>query len=126
MRAAFVQRPDYAPFTALPNQTSLTAGLATQPACGPDIPAPPSPGTAAAPAATVPADKQAVASKWALWKSQQRLTGPDARADSTNPAQMNHFDWYDAHNWSKPYPGEDTIYAPEDVPGAYIPAVDSD
>ncbi|GAA4258209.1 alkaline phosphatase family protein [Dactylosporangium darangshiense] len=126
MREAFNSRPDYTPFTALPNQTSLTAGLTTLPTCGADVPAQTNPAAAAPPSATVPADKQAVAAKWAHWKSQQRLTGPGARADSSNPAQLNHFDWYEAHDWSKPYPGEDKIYAPEDVPGAYIPAPESD
>ena len=126
MRAAFTQNADFTPFTALPNRTSLTAGLATPPACGVDIPAPQNPLAAAAPSATVPVDKQQVAAQWDEWKSHQRLTGPDARPDFANPAQMNHFTWYQAHDWSMPYPGEDKIFAPEDVPGAYIPSSESD
>ena len=43
MRAAFTQKADYTPFTALPNRTSLTAGLATLPPCGADTPAPQDP-----------------------------------------------------------------------------------
>src|SRR5262249_5662379 len=39
MDAAFTQHPDFTPFTALPNKTSLTAGLSTMPTCGADIPA---------------------------------------------------------------------------------------
>ncbi|MFF4761910.1 hypothetical protein [Streptomyces sp. NPDC001292] len=39
---------------------------------------------------------------------------------------MNHFTWYETHGWSKPYPGEKKIFAPEDVPGAYIPSPESD
>ncbi|WP_432974373.1 bifunctional YncE family protein/alkaline phosphatase family protein [Dactylosporangium sp. CA-233914] len=126
MRGAFTQSADLTPFTAVPNRTSLTAGLKTLPTCGADVPAAQNPIAAAAPLATVPADKQAVAAKWDNWKSQQRLTGPDAKADSANPAQMNHLTWYEAHDWTQPYPGEDKIVAPEDVPGAYIPAAESD
>ncbi|MEU6644526.1 alkaline phosphatase family protein [Saccharomonospora sp. NPDC046836] len=126
MRGAFTQNPDFTPFTALPNRTSLTAGLKTLPACGADVPAAQNPAAAAVPSVTVPADKQAVAAQWADWKAQQRVTGPDAKADSTNPAQMNHLGWYEAHEWTKPYPGEDKIYAPNDVPGAYIPSAESD
>ncbi|MCW2640433.1 MAG: beta-propeller repeat-containing protein [Dactylosporangium sp.] len=126
MRGAFTQNADFTPFTALPNRTSLTAGLNTPPACGQDTPAPQNPSAAAAPSATVPADKQAVAAKWEDWKSHQRLTGPDAKPDFANPAQMNHFTWYQTHEWTKPYPGEDKIFAPEDVPGAYIPSSESD
>ncbi|MEU4221312.1 bifunctional YncE family protein/alkaline phosphatase family protein, partial [Actinoplanes sp. NPDC026623] len=51
MRAAFAPRADRTPFRSLPNRTSLTLGLATQPACGPDEPAPPAPPAAGAPAA---------------------------------------------------------------------------
>jgi hypothetical protein len=126
MRAAFTMNPDNTPFTALPNRTSLTAGLKTLPSCGADVPAAQNPTAAAAPQATVPADQQEVASKWETWKSQQRLTGPNAKADFANPAQMNHFDWYEAHDWTKPYPGEDKIYAPNDVPGAVIPSPEND
>ncbi|MEV6927288.1 alkaline phosphatase family protein [Dactylosporangium sp. NPDC051485] len=126
MRGAFTQNADLTPFTVVPNRTSLTAGLKTLPACGADVPAAQNPIAAAAPLATVPADKQAVAATWDNWKSQQRLTGPDARADFANPAQMNHLTWYEAHDWTQPYPGEDTIVAPEDVPGAYIPSPESD
>jgi hypothetical protein len=39
---------------------------------------------------------------------------------------MNHFSWYEAHNWAVPYPGEDQIFAPADVPGAVIPSAEND
>ncbi|MGW0997112.1 alkaline phosphatase family protein [Streptomyces sp. NPDC002523] len=126
MRGAFTQHADFTPFTALPNRVPLTNGLATPPACGLDTPAPQDPSAAAAPSAKVPADKQAVAAKWDNWKSHQRATGPNALLDFANPAQMNHFSWYEAHEWTKPYPGEKKIFAPEDVPGAYIPSSESD
>lgn len=125
MRDAFTQKPNFTPFTALPNRTSLTAGLTTLPSCGADVPAAQDPNAASAPKATVPASMQVIAKQWATWKTQQRLTGPNARADFANPAQMNHFDWYDAHDWTKPYPGESKILAPADVPGATIPAAES-
>ncbi|MFE2433095.1 alkaline phosphatase family protein [Streptomyces sp. NPDC059373] len=127
MRAAFTQHPNNTPFTALPNRTSLTLGLSTQPSCGADTPAPQNAKAAPAPtSAAVPADKQALAAQWDAWKSHQRLTGPNAVPDYANPAQMNHFTWYQTHNWKTPYPGESKIYAPKDVPGAYIPSSEND
>ncbi|WP_406385529.1 alkaline phosphatase family protein [Streptomyces sp. NBC_01618] len=126
MRGAFTQNADFTPFKALPNRTSLTDGLKTPPACGLDTPAPQNPSAAAAPSAKVPTDKQALAAKWDNWKSHQRLTGPHAVPDFANPAQMNHLTWYQTHEWSKPYPGEDKIFAPNDVPGAYIPSSEND
>ncbi|MDJ0345366.1 bifunctional YncE family protein/alkaline phosphatase family protein [Streptomyces sp. H10-C2] len=126
MRGAFTPKADFTPFKALPNRTSLTAGLSTPPPCGVDTPAPQDPSAAAAPSAKVPAAEQEVAAKWEDWKSHQRLTGPNAVPDFANPAQMNHFTWYQTHDWTKPYPGEDKIFAPADVPGASIPSSQSD
>ncbi len=126
MAGAFTTTPDYTPFTALPNRTSLTAGIKVLPPCGADVPAMQNPNAAPAPKAVVPAGQQAVAAQWDSWKTQQKLTGPGARADFANPAQMNHFDWYQAHDWATPYPGESKIFAPADVPGSFIPAAESD
>ncbi|MFC1408786.1 bifunctional YncE family protein/alkaline phosphatase family protein [Streptacidiphilus sp. N1-12] len=127
MTAAFTSKPNNTPFTALPNRTSLTDGLSTPPSCGVDTPAPQDPHAAAVPATTaVPAAEKSVAAQWTTWKSHQRLTGPDAVPDYANPAQMNHLTWYETHNWKQPYPGESKIFAPNDVPGAYIPSSDTD
>ncbi|MGW6097789.1 alkaline phosphatase family protein [Streptomyces sp. NPDC055157] len=127
MRGAFTQHANNTPFTALPNRTSLTLGLSTQPSCGADTPAPQNAKAAPAPtSAKVPKDKQALATQWDTWKSHQRLTGPNAVPDFAPPAQMNHFTWYQTYNWTKPYPGESKIYAPKDVPGAYIPSSEND
>ncbi|MFD7159358.1 alkaline phosphatase family protein [Kribbella sp. NPDC059898] len=126
MFGAFTPKPDFTPFTALANRTSLTGGVNPLPSCGADTPAAQNPNVAAAPAATVPAGMEATAAQWTAWKDQQRTTGPNARADFANPSQMNHYNWYEAHNWSTPYPGESQIFAPQNVPGAVIPANEND
>ncbi|MEV4340205.1 alkaline phosphatase family protein [Streptomyces sp. NPDC049590] len=126
MRGVFTRHPDFTPFDALPNRTPLTDGLKTPPSCGLDTPAAQNPGAPAVPAAKVPADKKSLAAEWDTWKSKQRLTGPHAVPDFANPAQLNHLTWYQTHNWTRPYPGEKKIYAPNDVPGAYLPSPESD
>ncbi|MFI8454801.1 alkaline phosphatase family protein [Kitasatospora sp. NPDC085464] len=127
MATAFTTEPDYTPFTAVPNRTSLTDGLKTPPSCGVDVPAAQDVRAAAGPATTAPpAAEQAVAAQWEAWKSQQRLTGANAVPDHANPAQMEHLVWYQTHNWTTPYPGESGIHAPNDVPGAYLPSAESD
>ncbi|MFR0354979.1 alkaline phosphatase family protein [Streptomyces sediminimaris] len=127
MYGAFSHRPDDTPFTALPNRTSLTDGLSTLPPCGADTPAPQDAKAAPAPTAgKVPAGKQKLAVQWKTWESHQRLTGPHAVPDYANPAQMNRLTWYETHNWSKPYPGDGKVYAPDDVPGAYLPSPEND
>jgi YVTN family beta-propeller protein len=114
MRQAFTQHPNFAPFNAVPNRTSLTAGLTTLPPCGADVPAPANPKAAQVPSTIAPADKVALANQWTTWKNAQNLSKPDV----VNPVQMNHYDWYEAHNWATPYPGEATVYDPNHVPGA--------
>jgi YVTN family beta-propeller protein len=127
MATAFTGRPDFTPFTAIPNRTSLTAGLSTPPSCGVDTPGSQGSPTARAQASpAVPAPEKTIAAQWEAWKAKQRLTGPNAVPDYANPAQMNHYTWYVDHNWTTPYPGETKIYAPNDVPGAYIPSSDTD
>jgi YVTN family beta-propeller protein len=120
MYGAFTDTPDYTPYTAVPNQTSLTLGYATQPSCGWNVPAAANPAFAAPPSATVPAAERAVAAQWAQWQSKQHLTGPNAIEDYANNVDMNHFTWYQAHGWTQPYPGESKIYAPQDVPGGSL------
>jgi YVTN family beta-propeller protein len=120
MSAAFTKAPNYTPFNAVPNRTSLTLGLSTPPSCGVDTVAPQY--AAAQPSTTVPADQQNVAAQWQAWKTHQRLTGANATPDYANPAQLNHLTWYETHGWTRPYPGEAKIYLPNQVPGAYIPS----
>jgi hypothetical protein len=127
MYGAFTKRPDYTPFTSVPNRTSLTLGLSTLPPCGADTPAPQDPTAAPAPTRVfVPASEKQVAAQWQTWKSHQRLTGNKAVPDFANPEQMNRYTWYETHNWTTPYPGDSKIYAPNDVPGAYVPSADAD
>jgi hypothetical protein len=124
MASAFRGTPDYTPFNAVPNQTSLTLGYATEPSCGWDTV--PAAAAAAQPSTVVPDSAKQVAAQWAQWQSKQHLTGPEAVPDFANPALMNHFTWYQMHGWTKPYPGESKIYAPDQVPGGFLPSNESD
>ncbi|GDY45103.1 phosphoesterase [Streptomyces antimycoticus] len=85
MASAFTRRPDFTPFKALPNRTSLTDGVKTPPSCGLDTPAAQSLKAAAVPSASVPTDMKNVAAQWNQWKSKQRLTGPQAVPDYAPP-----------------------------------------
>jgi YVTN family beta-propeller protein len=124
MATAFNQKPNLKPFNAVANRTSLTLGLSTPPSCGTDPVA--AKYAAQQPSTTVPAQEQQVAAQWREWSKHQRLTGKNATADYANPEQMNHYTWYQVHGWKTPYPGETKIYAPNQVPGGYIPSSDSD
>ena len=119
MTTAFTKKADNTPFSVVPNRTSLTLGVSPQPTCGSDTVPPQF--AKVQPSTTVPAAQQQVAAQWQKWQSQQHFTGPLAKADSANPAQMNHFTWYQTHGFAKPYPGESKVYSPDQVPGAYLP-----
>ncbi|MEU9888711.1 bifunctional YncE family protein/alkaline phosphatase family protein [Sphaerisporangium sp. NPDC051011] len=128
MSEAFTNKPDFTPFDAVPNQVPLTNGLSTPPACGNDTPAAAaaSAAPAAAKASAVSAETQHIIDVWTAWQNEQHLSGSNAVADSANPALMNHFTWYQAHDWTTPYPGEEKIFTPDEVPGGYLPAPESD
>ncbi len=130
MYGAFTSKPDFRPFTAVPNQVPLTEAIKTPPACGLDTLGQ----TGAAATALnesvakkneVPAAEQATAAKWEDWLAKQHTTGNGAIADYANPEQMNRYTWYQAHGWKVPYPGDSQIYVPEQVPGGFIPSPDT-
>jgi YVTN family beta-propeller protein len=130
MYGAFTNKPDYTPFTAVPNQVPLTEGVATAPSCGVDTL-----GRTGVSATTlkraeskktaVPEDEQATAAAWSSWLAKQHTTGNGAIPDYANPEQMNRYTWYAAHDWKVPYPGDSKIDVPSQVPGAYIPSSDT-
>jgi YVTN family beta-propeller protein len=127
MFGAFTPKADTTPFTAVPNRTSLTLGVSPTPSCGADTPAAQDADAAPAPtSAAVPQAKQELAAQWKTWASHQRLTGAHAVPDYANAEQMNRYTWYQTHAWTKPYPGDSKVFAPNDVPGAYLPSAESD
>ncbi|HTJ66083.1 MAG TPA: alkaline phosphatase family protein [Actinospica sp.] len=129
MYGAFTSKPNYTPFTAVPNQTSLTLGVSPAPSCGADVPAGQTAATVAkanAAATAVPAAEASVAAQWKSWAAQQHLVGKNAVPDYANPEQMNRYTYYQTTGWTKAYPGDPKIYAPNDVPGAFIPSSDAD
>ncbi len=147
MYGAFTSKPDFTPYTAVDNQTSLTDGLQTgTPSCGLNVPGPllAGPTTTAADihatqknAASVakaaaqvppaiPAAMRTIAAQWAAWlKLQHTAGGTNATPDYANPEQMNRYDWYVSSNFTKPYPGDSKIYAPNKVPGVYLASADN-
>lgn len=138
MTAAFTTTPDLTPFDHLASNVCLTygapGGSATE-SCPSDS-APTSPSSvsaAAAPSASsvdqmapneanVPAAERGVYQQWLIWERSGRFSGAHPMQDWTNAGQLNRFDWYSAHNWSTPYPGDKTILTPRQVPGSNLPA----
>ena len=118
---AFTNTPDYTPYTYQPNQVSLTTGAPGFSSTNTAAPAA-SPQVAPANASAVPASAQAVYQQWVDWSRQGRFNGSHAIQDWANPAQLNRLDWYSAHDWKVPYPGDKAILAPSQVPGAHAPA----
>jgi Phosphoesterase family len=130
MYDAFTNKPKYTPFNAVPNQVPLTEGITTAPACGLDTlgltgAAATALDKAEAQKTAVPANMQSIAAQWATWLKSQHLTGNGAIPDYANFEQMNRYTWYQAHGWKVPYPGDSKIYAPSQVPGAYLPSSDA-
>jgi YVTN family beta-propeller protein len=131
MFAGFTDTPNYTQFNTVQNQVPLTEGVVQAPACGADTLG--RTGVAAnqlkaqeTQEVAVPAAEHQVAAQWQAWRTKQRFTGDAAVPDYANPEQMNRWTWYQTHGWKTPYPGDTKIYAPSQVPGAYIPSSDHD
>ena len=130
MYDAFTNKPDYTPFNTVPNQIPLTEAIATAPACGLDTlgltgAAANALNKAEAQKTAVPANERATAAAWQAWIANQHTTGNGAVPDYADPEQMNRYTWYQAHDWTVPYPGDSKIYTPSQVPGAYLPSSDT-
>ena len=117
---AFTNQPDFAPYDVVPNQIPLTQGLTTSSSSsakgGPDF----VPESAAQ--LGVPKAVRAIYEDWVVWSRAGRFVGSHAIQDFANPAQLNRLDWYSAHDWKVPYPGDKAILPPAQVPGANLPA----
>ena len=118
MYNAFQSKPDFTPYTAVPNRVSLTENIAVPPACGLDTP---TGAKAVAPAPATPSEYVSYSKAWEKWASKKHLTGKKAQADFANPEQFNRWTWYQTHHWDLPYPGDPKIYLPSEVPGAALP-----
>jgi hypothetical protein len=54
-----------------------------------------------------------IAKAWSQAKAQM-FQGKMAKADSEDPYTMNHWAWYEATGFTRPYPGEKTVRWPSD------------
>jgi YVTN family beta-propeller protein len=117
MYSAFTDRPDFSPFDVQPNQIPLTLGA---PGYVPTATAQEKADFKAKNA--VPAEMTGVYHAWLSWEKAQAARGRFSHADAVNPAQLNRFDWYSAHDWKVAYPGDSRIYLPGQVPGYRLPA----
>ncbi|MCO6008628.1 bifunctional YncE family protein/alkaline phosphatase family protein [Actinoallomurus purpureus] len=88
MYGAFTDRPDYTPYTALPNQIPLDTmnGTAAQ--------------------ATDPMQKA-----WLAWSEKQNFKSEDQLAF----APFNRLTWYATTGWKRPYPGDSKVMSPDEV-----------
>ena len=117
----FTDHPDFAPYDVLPNRIPLDYGLKSATAA--------SPASAAASAAKtqpVPPAMQSIAKQWREWSALQQTGGSKPEGDQVDPAQLNRVDWYSATGWTKPYPGDRRILAPDEVPGRDLPPQEID
>jgi hypothetical protein len=93
MYDVFTNKPNFTPYTYLPNHVSLTETN---------------------PAVTVTAN--AVQTAWAQWSVKQDWSSEDMM----NMAQGNRDVWYSSSNFTKPYPGDTKVLMPNQVPGANV------
>jgi hypothetical protein len=134
MFSAFTNKPNDTPYDTVHNQVPLTLGVKGAEAetaeeereiAAADAAAKTADTTTdAARLAAVPKSAASAAGAWGTWMrtvAHPRLTGKHAAPDSVNPQQLNRYDWYTAHGWKKPYPGDKNILTPGEVPGRNWP-----
>jgi YVTN family beta-propeller protein len=119
---AFTNTPNTTPYDVEPNQIPLTQGLTTPSRGASRVGVAPLLVPTSPEAQGVPANEVVVYDQWVVWSRGGKFNGPGAIQDYANPAQLNRLDWYSAHDWKVPYPGDTRILAPAQVPGHNLPA----
>jgi YVTN family beta-propeller protein len=111
MTTAFVQGTppgsNFAPWTHVPNQVPLNQGVTASSARPKDS-----------------AKVRALRAAW-LQKKQQIFAGKLTKPDAEDPETVNHFNWYMATGFTRPYPGEKKVRPPSDF-NKPAPAGDAD
>jgi hypothetical protein len=88
MYAAFTNKADTTPYTAIPNKVPLDTMNGA------------------------PAQLTGAALAWEQWSAKQNWHAPD----QADPAKLNRADWYGVHGYTKPYPGDKKVLTPDEVP----------
>ncbi len=145
MSEIFIDNPpakNFKPWTHVPNGIPLNQGVTQTPTQS--IPAPKTTAAVAAqtpalalkatPGATSPVTAQtgaastlAVQALRAGWmkKKAEVFAGKQHLPDSEDPSTVNHLDWYESTNFTRPYPGEKTVRPASDF-NRKAPAADND
>ncbi len=92
MRTDFTDKPDFTPYSHLPNQVPLDMGVKT----------------------TAAANQLPANSLGAVWmKAKSKMfAGKTNKPDLVDPYVLNHLDWYEATEWKRAYPGESKVRLP--------------
>ena len=94
MYTDFTNTANFTPWSHLPNIIPLNQGVSSSTALN-----------------TKTASPMAVA--WAAMK-EKMFAGKTAKADSVDPDTLNHYDWYEATSFKRPYPGEKAVRPPSE------------
>jgi len=126
MRTAFIDNPpadNFKPWTHVANGIALNTGVNQTPTQT----AIPSASTVAVKAPVVSNESPAVKALRAGWmkKKAQTFAGKYQKPDSEDPDTVNHMIWYEATNYTRPFPGEKTVRPASDFKRK-APAADLD
>jgi hypothetical protein len=99
---------NFLPWTHVPNQIPLDQGV-----------------TASTDKPTDSSKVKALRAAW-LQKKAQISAGKLTKPDSEDPDTVNHFNWYEATGFTRPYPGESKVRPPSDFNRPAPTKVDED
>ena len=99
-------KANFQPFVHLPSNIPLDTGAnCTLPSAAPMV-------SAASPQAAL------AETAWTAWKKQTFAGKVASTPDVVDEDVLNHYDWYDAHNYNTPYPGETYVRSPTEFKNA--------
>ncbi len=112
-------KANFAPVTHLPNIIPLDQGVSpacTLPSAMPMAMAAPMATTAGA--STAGPNPSVAEAAWTAWKTATFAGKVASTPDVVDENVLNHYDWYDGHNYKTPYPGEAYVRLPSEFKNA--------
>jgi YVTN family beta-propeller protein len=106
MRDLFTTTPDFRPYDAVANQVPLAEM---------------NPGSTPAPGAPSAEPLPPVQRQWVDASDGMRFTDPTTPPDQTDWNLLDHAIWYATKGYGTPYPGEQKVLAPAEVPRRSVP-----
>jgi hypothetical protein len=116
MSELFTDKPDFTPYTARPNEIALDTMNGSPAAISSSTLVASKPARGSAQASVSRTEQSQLRQQWQRASDRMGFDRHDKAPDQVDHNLLNHAIWYASTGYARPYPGEDAMLLPRDVP----------